>query len=241
MRAIITYHSIDDSGSVISTDARTFERHLDWLAREGVAVVPVEQLLALPDTTRAAALTFDDGIASVAEAAAPALGRRGWTGTVFIVSGHVGRDNQWPSLGRRQAPRLPMLTWAQVEALMAAGWTIGAHTRTHPDLPACRDDEIRSEILGSTEDLEEATGVRPRWFAYPYGTRDPRAEALVARTFTGACTTTLAPLGQRPDPHLLPRLDAYYLRGRLPAWGSGMMRSRLALRHGLRRIRAAVA
>ena len=33
MRAILTYHSVDETGSVISIDERTFRRHVAWLAK----------------------------------------------------------------------------------------------------------------------------------------------------------------------------------------------------------------
>ena len=38
MRAILTYHSIDDSGSPISIAPADFRRHLDWLTSGRVPV-----------------------------------------------------------------------------------------------------------------------------------------------------------------------------------------------------------
>ena len=42
------------------------------------------------------ALTFDDGFANFAEHAVPVLQRLSFPATVFVVSGHCGRLNDWP-------------------------------------------------------------------------------------------------------------------------------------------------
>ena len=48
MRAILTYHSIDDSGSPISVSPAAFRRQLEWLVAERVRVVPLSELSHLP-------------------------------------------------------------------------------------------------------------------------------------------------------------------------------------------------
>ena len=48
MKAILTYHSVDDSGSAVSVSPDAFRRHVRWLASERVRVVTVPQLPALP-------------------------------------------------------------------------------------------------------------------------------------------------------------------------------------------------
>ena len=63
MRAILTYHSIDPSGSPISVSPAAFRRHIEWLASGRVRVVRLEELMRLPAGEDAVALTFDDGFA----------------------------------------------------------------------------------------------------------------------------------------------------------------------------------
>ena len=94
MRAIITWHSVDPSGSPISVPQEVFRRQLAWLASGHVRVVSVPELRALSDTTNAAALTFDDGFANFATEAMPLLHERGLPATLFIVTDHVGSDNR---------------------------------------------------------------------------------------------------------------------------------------------------
>src|SRR5919108_6678992 len=71
MRAIVTYHSIDPSGSAISVSREVFREHIAWMVRSHVRILPLGELLALPaaDSTDAIAITFDDGFANFLEAA----------------------------------------------------------------------------------------------------------------------------------------------------------------------------
>ena len=55
MKAILTYHSVDDSGSAVSVSPDTFRRHVRWLASWRVRVVTVPELLALPPASDASA------------------------------------------------------------------------------------------------------------------------------------------------------------------------------------------
>ena len=47
-RAILTYHSIDDSGSVLSVSPARFQQHLEWMVRSGIAVRTLDAMLS-PD------------------------------------------------------------------------------------------------------------------------------------------------------------------------------------------------
>ena len=95
MRAILTYHSIDASASPISVSKEVFASHVEWLATGRVRVTTVDELLRLPDSADAVALTFDDGFENFGEIAAPALARHALPSTLFIVSDYVGRTNAW--------------------------------------------------------------------------------------------------------------------------------------------------
>jgi len=47
MRAILTYHSIDESGSVISISEEVFREQIAWLARSHVRVVTLDTLMRM--------------------------------------------------------------------------------------------------------------------------------------------------------------------------------------------------
>jgi peptidoglycan/xylan/chitin deacetylase (PgdA/CDA1 family) len=242
MRAVLTYHSLDRSGSAISQTPEAFARQMAWLAAQQVAVVSLDTLLAMPSSARACAITFDDGLQNVADHAAPILAAHGWTATMFVPTARVGGDNRWSAEGRHPVPTLPVMGWDALGRLAEAGWVIAAHTRNHPSLPTLEDAALDDELEGAHADIVAALGVAPRWLAYPFGDHDARVVARAARWYAGACTTELRHLAPGDPPLMVPRLDAWYLASAMQwwAWGSSAWRSYFAARRAMRRVRAAL-
>lgn len=241
VRAILMYHSIDSSGSPISVDARTFRSHMEWLARSQVRVMELGKLLGEPGDGDAVAITFDDGFVNLETEAAPVLADYGFPATVYVVTDHAGGTNAWGGKAQRGIPVIQLLDWEGVGRMMELGFTVGAHTRTHPALSRVGAAQLEDEVGGSGERILEQTGVRPDSFAYPYGAWNRAAADAVARSYAWGVTTDLRPLRDEPDqsPALLPRLDAFYFQrpGQLEAWGTTGFRWRLRARAGARRIR----
>jgi len=215
MLSILTYHSIDDSGSVVSVAPQTFAGQMDCLAEAGFGGISLREAVAYraangnwPD--KCFVLTFDDGFANFYQEAMPVMARHGFTATVFAISGHLDGRNDWGppphGLGWRE-----MLSWKQVRELSALGIEIGAHTRTHPDLRTLSGQQLEEEVAGSCAEISDYTGQAVESFAYPFGYLNRSAEETVKRTVRSACTTEL----RRADGealHLLPRVDMYYLQ-----------------------------
>jgi len=243
MKAILTYHSIDASGSVISVDAETFRRHIAWLRDEQIIVHPLNRLPE-PDCPGGVALTFDDGFLNFATEAWPILREFSMPATVFVVSDRVGSENDWDA-GDERIPRLPLMDWTTLAELAREGVTIGAHTRTHPDLRRLTGESLRSEIEGSRDAVANEVGVAPDAFAYPYGRLTPDIVAAVEYAgFSVAVTTEMALLPELVRARWeLPRLDAFYLRrpGTLESWGTGSFRRFVGVRGVGRRVRAILA
>jgi peptidoglycan/xylan/chitin deacetylase (PgdA/CDA1 family) len=242
VRAILTYHSIDASGSVISVREEAFRAHVAALDARGVAGVTVGELLRLPPTANAVAVTFDDGYANVATAAWPVLREAGFAATLFVVPDHVGGHNAWDQHGLR-VPRLDLAGWDALARMTSEGVALEAHSRTHADLRRLAPAAMEDEMEGSAERLARVTGRRPEGFAYPYGAYDATVVTQARRSWRWACTTDLAPLSGADDPHLLPRLDAWYLRApdAVDGWGTPAFRGRIRMRALARRARAALA
>lgn len=243
MRAILTYHSLDDSGSPISVRPEAFRAHAGWLASGRVRVVPLDEILSVPADADAVALTFDDGFANFAEVAAPRLEALGLPSTVFVVPEHVGGRNDWGGVPVAGIPDLPLMGWDALGRMAASGVAIGAHTRRHRDLTTLRGASLEDEVAGCVERIVGETGARPSTFAYPYGAVDAAAATVARDVYAVACTTELRPLGPDDDRALLPRLDMFYFRepGQLEAWGTSAFRRRLWLRAQGRRMRQLVA
>jgi peptidoglycan/xylan/chitin deacetylase (PgdA/CDA1 family) len=241
VRAILTYHSLDDSGSAISVPPAVFKQHVRWMLESGVRVLPLGDLLALDgqDSAPAIALTFDDGFLTFANAAVELI-RAGLPVTLFIVTGHIGGSNAWGGRTDAGIPTVPLLGWTEIERLAGQGIRIGAHTRTHRRLTALPTAAIEDEVDGCRHDIQQRLGIRAEYFAYPYGAADERVAGIVRTRFQAALTTRFAPLARHDDAMWIPRLDMYYLRrpGALEKWGTPQFRRRLwsvQLRRQLRR------
>jgi peptidoglycan/xylan/chitin deacetylase (PgdA/CDA1 family) len=241
MRAILTYHSIDDSGSPISVRPDAFSRHVRWLASGTVTVTTVEELVKLPPSADAVAITFDDGFRNFEEHAQALLDRH-MPVTVFVVSDRVGKTNAWDDRPSSRIPVLPLLDWPALARLRDRGVVLGAHSRTHADLTRMTPSELEDEVLGSADVIAREAGARPTLFAYPYGRVNSLVAAVVGSAYPFGCTTAFLPLSDDCAAERLPRLDMYYMqrRGRIEQWGTPAFQRFITLRHQLRRVRQAV-
>ncbi len=239
MRAILTYHSIDRSGSPVSVQPEAFQRQVAWLAASEVEVVPLGELLTRPQESDACAITFDDAFFNFQEIAWPELRSHELPVTLFVVSGHTGGTNAWGGVADGAVPTLPLMDWDALGLVAEQGVALGAHTHTHPRLPSLADRDVEDELSRCKSVIEEQTGARPTALAYPYGDVDDRVATVASRHFSIGVTTRLAPLASGDSPLELPRLDAYYFRegGRLQAWGTPSFERYLAFRRGLRGVR----
>jgi len=240
--AILTYHSLDLSGSVLSVAPQQFAEHMAHLAHLGLQGMALREAVAHRNAhgtwpERGVVLTFDDGYANCYEAALPVLRQHGFTATVFLVSGHMGGYNDWePPLERLGTQ--PMLNWEQVAALAKAGLEVGAHTVTHRELQRLTAAEVQSEIRTARDDIAKRLGMPVESFAYPFGSTSPQVCELVQREFRIACTTVLKRAATEPL-HRLPRIDMYYIRSlpRLERLLTGRLDRYLAIRRWGRAVR----
>ena len=242
MRAILTYHSIDSSNSVISTSEEIFRRQVRWLAGAHVRVVDIPELLGLDNDVDAVALAFDDGFANLDSCAIPHLVEAGLTATVFVVTDCVGGTNSWEFKSGNDVPLLPLLDWSSLASLHEGGFRIGSHSRTHARLTTVTRSEVEDELSGSVERVKTEVGVEPTVFAYPFGATNSDVVEQVSRQFGHACTTEFRTVSDDETPHLLPRLDMYYFRNvaRLEPFGTPAFSRYVKLRARGRKLRRAV-
>jgi len=210
MRAIFTFHSIDDRGSVISYHPRHFALLLETLAEKRIPVLDLDTLLS-PDNRHGVALTFDDGMRSVHRAALPVLRDHGAPAHLFLATGAVDSDTPWPP-DAVDGHTFEMLNWDEIGALHAAGVAIECHTRTHPDMRTLSETRMQEECEQADELIGRRLGRRPDYFAYPFGYHDRKVRDFARRRYRGSVTTELRALGAQMDPAAIPRLDVYYLQ-----------------------------
>jgi peptidoglycan/xylan/chitin deacetylase (PgdA/CDA1 family) len=233
---ILTYHAIDATRSVISTEPAHFVATLDALVEAGFHSVDLSDWIARgrPDVARGFALAFDDGLRSIL-AVAGALVERGLRATIFLVTDRVGRDNDWPGQPRA-IPRVPLLGWRDIEALASSGFTFAAHGRTHRRLDRCDEPTLVRELRGSRDAIEQRLGRPCRLLAYPYGLAPPRVRRVARCYFDAALCTRLDVATATQDLFNLARIETYYLRSRrlldrlLAGRAGGWLRGRRVLR-----------
>ena len=238
MKAILTFHSIDDRGSVLSFPPATFARMIAEILDGDVTICSLDQLLS-PNIDNALAITFDDGMRSVYNNALPVLKDANVPSHLYLTTGYVGGKNNWPTQPAG-APTFEMMNWQEIEACVEAGMQIENHTVSHPDLCRLTQEQIEEECETADLSIEKQFGRRPRHFAYPYGNYDARIAGIVGQKYQTCVTTALLPLGRKLRAAELPRLDSYYLQNRRDYrhFFSPTASSYLRLRHWLRVFRS---
>jgi peptidoglycan/xylan/chitin deacetylase (PgdA/CDA1 family) len=230
---ILAYHSISaDPGPAIAAltvRPERFARHLDLIVAGGGtaltvsdATARIERGEALP--ARTVVLTFDDGFEDNLRVAAPLLRSRGLPATVYLATGLLpGCPDPVADPGVVLGP---MLAWDRLGELEAAGFEVGAHSHSHPQLDLLPRAQASAEIRRSKGLLEDALGHTVATFAYPHGyaTRWLREEARRCG-FRSACGVGNAFSHERDLRWQLARLTvgATTTDGQIWAWldGSG--------------------
>jgi peptidoglycan/xylan/chitin deacetylase (PgdA/CDA1 family) len=206
---ILMYHQVAPhrDGSPLNrwrVPPNVFERQLDHLEALGYRGIALRELLDAPGAgEKRAVLTFDDGYDAIRTEALPLLRARGFSATVFAVSGRLGGRNDWD----RERPGEPLLSAGGLKELQAAGIEVGSHGATHRALTALDDAELAAETGGSRAALEEIVGVPVVSFCYPYGAADVRAVEAVRRAGYRAATVIRGGIaGGLESPLSLPRV-----------------------------------
>ncbi len=167
-----------------------FEAQMQELKNKGIAVIPMQDLLAWRRGEKAippksAVLTFDDGWKSQYEVAWPILKKFNYPVTLFIYTegikpGHFSGGES--------------MSWEQLAEMRDAGIDIQGHTATHSDLrkpydkvakkklnPQEYEEWLQKEIVGSKQMIEQKLGVKVNCFAVPYGFHNAHIEEVVTK------------------------------------------------------------
>jgi peptidoglycan/xylan/chitin deacetylase (PgdA/CDA1 family) len=120
-------------------------------------------------------LSFDDGFRNVFTNAVPILKRHGVSAITFVPTSLVEAD--WERTRRYCLETtlyqgvIEMIRWGDLREMIAAGFEVGSHTKTHARLSAISPDSrlLDDEALGSKEEIEKQLGVECKYIAWPYG------------------------------------------------------------------------
>lgn len=165
---------------------------LEWLGYQAITLDLLHEhwTLGHPLPPKPVVITFDDGFQGCADYAVPILMGHGFTATFYLVAGLIGGRSEW--LRPDRSFDLPLMDWATVRAVEAAGFTLGSHTVSHPRLAELRREQCVEELRVSREILEAGLGRPVLHFAYPYGSYDRQVRDLTfAAGYSTACSVRI--------------------------------------------------
>ena len=186
---------------------RQFEQQMRWFARLGYRTLSLEEagtrlMRGERIPPRHFVITFDDGYVDTLTIAAPVLRAFGFTATVFVVTGLVGRQNIWDD---HQTCLAPLMSWKQIHQWAEMGFSVGSHTMSHPHLSRVPLSDARTELVTSRQTLEQHLGRPIQTLCYPYGDWSEEVRWLVPEAgYSVACND----VGRREHgPYILARTD----------------------------------
>ena len=181
---------------VFDDQRERFERLIVELQRLGT-FVDTDQCLDMlegkrPIDGRYFHLSFDDGFRNHFTNAMPILRRHRVPALVLVPTSLVGADwgtaRTYCQETMHYSGVIEMIRWGDLAEMLAAGFEVGSHTRTHPRLAAtsAQPAVLKDELLGSKREIEDRLGRECKYLAWPYGTRrDITPAALEAVTQAG--------------------------------------------------------
>ena len=177
---ILCYHKFGEGGaSTMNMPADLFEKQMRYLRVNNYHTITPAELLDFLNFTRqipkrSVLITIDDGYRSVYEVAYPILKRYGFVATLFVYTNYIGISSK-------------ALSWDDLRALKAAGFTVGSHSVAHSDLTrptkgeSDQDflDRVTLEIVDSKQIIDKALDQDTVAFAFPFGRSDEKSVAIV--------------------------------------------------------------
>ncbi|MBC7915246.1 MAG: polysaccharide deacetylase family protein [Pyrinomonadaceae bacterium] len=167
---ILCYHQIrewrakdSESAKDYITPVGTFKSHIKMLADSGYHSVLPDQVYnnlvyGDPLPSKPIMFTFDDTDLDQFTVAAPELKKYGFKAVYFIMTVSIGRMG-----------KVKYMNSDQIKALSDAGNVIGSHTYDHKNVKKYVAEDWVTQIEKPTKRLEEITGKKIEYFAYPFG------------------------------------------------------------------------
>jgi peptidoglycan/xylan/chitin deacetylase (PgdA/CDA1 family) len=191
---ILGYHGVarcsrKDDPFLLSIAPGKFRLQLEMMLDAGFRFVTVAELVRAAGggtpPPGLAAVSFDDAMRNALSTALPILQALGIRASLYVPTDWLGGSNPWIS-----GPDAAILNAEELRELAAAGWELGAHTVSHPDLATLDYDGCMREIEGSCEALAQILGAPVETFAYPFGSYGPAAVAAARNAGLLAAVTT---------------------------------------------------
>ncbi len=188
---ILMYHKVlpqaEFSQHKTYVTSKRFAKHMRFLAKHHFTPLTFKDYFAFRDgqlslidfPKKPIIITFDDGYLNNFQYALPIMQRYNFTAVIFALGDLNLQHNQWDAM--MGEPRHVLMDCQQLKELSIAGFEIGAHSLTHPDLTKLSPSKAYTEILQSKKNLEVALQQTIISFAYPYGRYNVEVKDLVKK------------------------------------------------------------
>lgn len=177
---LIYHHVASDTPRVSSVTADELRGHLQYFKDNNFQVIGLDLLIkqlreGTPVADNAVVITFDDSYENNFTTAHPILQQFGYPYTIFISPGSIDKGDG------------PLLNWQQIKQMSDDGVLVANHAMWHEHMakPAVGETEqqwlarMKQSILAAEDKIEQVTGQRHQWLAYPYGEYSAPLEQLV--------------------------------------------------------------
>ena len=179
---LIYHHVASDTPRSTSVTADELRSHLQYLKDHDFQVIGLDTLInqlrsGSPVPDNAVVITFDDSYENNFTTAHPILQQFGYPYTIFISPGSIDKGDG------------PLLSWQQVKQMSDDGVLVANHAMWHEHMARPEPGETEQQwqqrmeqsILAAEDKIEQVTGQRHQWLAYPYGEYSTALEHLVSR------------------------------------------------------------
>lgn len=212
---VLNYHSVSPKKTELfgNISPERFRQTLKFLTTH-FEIVDLPRVVSNESNKKQVALTFDDGYENVYTNAVPILEEFDVPATTFINPSFIGDANRNQILdvhGYTDPPSRIIMDCPQLSELASSSLiTIGNHTATHPDLSTLdKSKELKQEVIGAKESLEDKFGITVNRFSYPYGRYSSDAIDMVSQSHDYAVGTRYGLVASDTVSHRLPRISGH--------------------------------
>ncbi len=161
---IFCYHGFDDPRvkyQHTNVSAKTFLNQLNTMKAEGKKIVPLSSIVSALKTSKPleqniVSLTIDDAFKSFYEVGFPILRDAKIPFTLLVYVEAV--DSRFGDY----------MTWDQVREVAKYG-EVALHSYSHKDLTKLAKAQLIDDTLLAFKKFEKELGMRPKYYAYPFG------------------------------------------------------------------------
>ena len=198
---VLMYHRIgDDRYPSTSISKELFEKHIEYLVKENINVLPITQLSKYLQkeinlTNKTVFITIDDAYRSFFQNGFPILKKNKLPFGIFVSSDYVSSSEE-----------SEFMSWSMLKEISSSNGLILNHSKSHESLLGMDIQTLKKEIEHNQIEIEKKIGKQPKIFSYPYGESSRTVEEVIKTlNYEIAFSQHSAPIHLDQNKYRLPR------------------------------------